>query len=98
MTLLAAYDVTLAPAAGLALGLAVGGVLGLVHFASLDWTVRCLTDGLALRAAALQIARFALVAVTFLGLAQLGAAALIAGLLGLMLARRVVLRRRGGVP
>lgn len=98
MTGLSAYDPAVMRVVGLLLGLAAGVVLGLAHFGALRLTVRYFADGRALRAAAFQLLRFALVGAGFLGLAQLGAGPLIAGLVGLLLARRAALRRIGGAP
>jgi F1F0 ATPase subunit 2 len=94
MMLPAAYDL----AGGIALGLIAGGVVGIVHFVSLNWTVRCFASGLALRAAVLQIGRLGFVAAAFTALALLGAGPLIAGLVGLLAARQVVLRRQRDAP
>jgi F1F0 ATPase subunit 2 len=76
-------------------GLAVGTLLGLVHFGSLWWNVRLLTTGSAVCALAVQLLRFAILAGVLFGLAMLGAAALLAGTLGLLLARALLLRRLG---
>ena len=81
-----------------ALGLAAGLAAGAVHFATLGRVVRLLTDGPALHALALQVGRFALTGGVLVGLALLGAGALVAGLVGVMVARQVVLRRLGGAP
>lgn len=89
---------SLGGAYGLALGLAVGAAVGALHFGALGLAVRCFAGGRALRAATLQAARFALVAAALLGLVQLGAGPLLTGLLGLLGARQVLLRRMGGVP
>ncbi len=85
----------LGPVGGALIGLAVGTLLGLIHFGSLWWNVRLLASGGALRALAIQLLRFALLAAVLLGLAKLGAAALLAGALGLLLARSLLLRRLG---
>lgn len=78
----------------LALGLLLGLATGLVHFATLRRVTALYLAGTApARALGLQLARLALVALVLAGLARLGAGALLAGALGLMLAREAVLRR-----
>jgi len=77
------------------LGLAVGLLLGLAHFGSLWWNVGLLASGGALRALGLQLLRFTLLAGVLFGLAKLGAAALLGGGLGLLIARGLLLRRLG---
>ncbi len=89
---------SLVPAYGLLTGLAAGAMAGALHFGALGMTVRCFASGRALRAFALQAARFALVAAVFCGLARLGAGPLLAGLAGLLAARHAMLRRIGDVP
>jgi F1F0 ATPase subunit 2 len=85
---------SLPPLAGAAIGLAVGLALGLAHFASLRRvTALYLDGGSPARAVALQLLRLALLAGLMLLLARLGAAPLIAGALGTILAREVILRR-----
>jgi hypothetical protein len=98
MTLLAVNDPLIARAAGLALGLVSGGILGLIHFRTLAWTARLFAAGSVLRAAALQAGRFAVVAAALLGLARLGAGPLLAGLAGIVLARQRALHGAGGRP
>jgi F1F0 ATPase subunit 2 len=83
------------PLGGALVGIAAGILLGLIHFGSLWWNVRLLASGGALRALAIQVLRFALLTAALLGLAKLGAAALLAGGLGLLLARGLLLRRLG---
>lgn len=79
-------------------GLAAGTALGLAHFASLAWNTRLYVTGGAARALAVQLLRLAVLAAAFAGLARLGALPLLAGALGLLLARQLVLRRLGAVP
>jgi F1F0 ATPase subunit 2 len=80
------------------LGLAAGLALGLAQFLSLAWNTRLYTErGGAGRAVAAQVLRLAILAAGFAALAQAGAEALLFGLLGLLLARRLVLRRSGGL-
>ena len=76
-----------------AIGLASGLVLGLIHFGTL-WTVTTLhLEGARARAIGLQILRLVLLAVLMVVLAGFGVAALLAGMLGVILAREIVLRR-----
>lgn len=82
----------LAPAIPAAAGLAAGALLGLLFFGSLRWNAR-LYGGRVLLALGAQLARFGVLAVALTLLARWGAAPLLAAALGLMLARRVVLRR-----
>ncbi len=79
----------------LAFGLAVGALMGAIHFGLLGWNTRLFVNGSALGAAGLQIARLALVGVVFFGLSKVGAGALIAGLAGLLAARHGMLRHSG---
>lgn len=79
--------------AHIALGLGVGLALGFFQFATLKHVVRLyLAGGSPLRAAALHLGRLALVAGLLVGLALIGAAALVAGAFGLILSREIVLR------
>lgn len=91
----------MAPYASLALqalfGAAVGGLSGLCYFVALRWNARLFEAGATPRALALLLVRFALLAVVLVLLAKWGALALLAGLGGLLLARRAVLRRLGGL-
>lgn len=79
-------------------GLGVGAVLGLAHFASLAWNTRLYARGGAALGLAVQLARLALVVAVLYGLVRLGAGALLAGALGFLAARHVVMRRAGGLP
>jgi F1F0 ATPase subunit 2 len=80
------------------LGFVAGAALGLVHFGALGWIVRAFAAGLAVRAAVLQMARFALLGAALFGLARLGAGPLIAGFAGIMAARQGVLWRARRAP
>jgi len=79
-----------------AIGLAAGCLAGLVHFSSLWWNTRLLMTKRAGNALALQLSRLALAAGTLGILAWLGAAALLAGALGFLLARQLLIQRFGG--
>jgi F1F0 ATPase subunit 2 len=69
-----------------------GTLLGLLHFVSLRWNVRCLLGGRPLFSLGLQLLRFALTGGALVLVTRLfGAAPLLAGVLGLMAARTGVL-------
>lgn len=76
------------------LGAALGTVIGYAHFATLRLNVQLyLSGGGAARALALQALRIALLAGGLGALAWLGAPALLGGMAGILLARRIVVRR-----
>jgi len=77
------------------LGLAAGLLQGLIHFGSLWWNARLYTRGGWAQALGLQLLRFCLLLAVLGTLAWLGAAFLIAGALGLLLARGLMLRFLG---
>jgi len=79
-----------------AIGLTAGLLAGLIHFSSLWWNTRLLVSRHAGKALVLQLARLALAAGTLAALTWLGAVALLAGALGFLLARQLLLRRLGG--
>ena len=81
----------------LTFGAAAGGVAGLAYFMALRWNVALFERGATPRAILLVVTRFALLSAFFVALAQLGAPALLAAALGLLAARRVTLRRLGGL-
>lgn len=81
----------------LALGAAAGLVAGLAYFRALRWNVDLFEQGATPKAILLLMARFAALAAALTGLAKLGALALLSGALGLLVARRAVLRRLGGL-
>lgn len=95
---LAHLGLALGPAGSAVLALCVGFALGIVHFGSLWWNARLYAGGGALKAFAIQVARFALLVAVFVALARLGALALVAGALGLVAARAVLVRRLGRAP
>jgi len=79
-------------------GLLAGMAVGLAHFATLWWNTRLFTgSGSIFAAFGLQLGRFAMVVAVFFGLAKFGALPLLAGALGLLLARHIVIKRIGGV-
>jgi F1F0 ATPase subunit 2 len=78
-----------------AIGLTAGLLAGLVHFSSLWWNTRLLMSERAGKARLLQLARFTVAAGTMAILAWFGAMALLAGALGFLLARQLLLQRFG---
>lgn len=89
---------SLGPVVQILLGLAVGGALGFAHFASLHWVARRYAEGGAFGAIAVQLLRFVVLIAALYGLVKVGAAALLAGAVGLLIARILVVRRLGGLP
>lgn len=86
------------PAVGAAIGFVVGMILGVVHFGALWWNTRLYTEGGSTALAlALQLGRFVVLAVVLAGIALLGALPLLTAALGLLLARRLVVRRLGKI-
>ena len=77
---------------GAAIGAGAGFVAGCVHFLGLRPTAALFAAGRPRQALALQLARFALVALVFFALTRIGALALVAGLGGLLAGRALVLR------
>ena len=80
-----------------ALGAAVGAAAGFAYFTALRWNVDLFERGATPKALLVLVTRFALLAALFVGLAKLGAPALLSAALGLLAARRVTLRRLGGL-
>lgn len=85
----------LALAASFAIGLVAGLCIGLLHFALLWWNTRLFLTGGAAKAVLLHLARFGVTALVLLALAKLGAAALLGGGAGFLLARGPLLRHFG---
>jgi len=77
----------------LCIGLPAGAAAGWIHFSTLYWNVRLLTEHAPGRAIAIQMLRLGVLAVVFFVLAKLGAWALLSGAAGLLIARFTVLRR-----
>ena len=77
----------------LGVGLLVGLLVGTLHFASLALNLRLFSSGRVLPALALQLLRVGLSVALLAALIRLGLAALLAGALGLLLARQLTLRR-----
>jgi F1F0 ATPase subunit 2 len=80
-----------------ALGAAAGAGAGFAYFTALRWNVALFERGATPKAILLLLTRFALLAALFVALAKLGAPTLLAAALGLLAARRVTLRRLGGL-
>lgn len=78
-----------------AVGLLVGVVAGLGYFVSLRWNVDLFARGETVPAILAQLSRFATIAVVFFALAKFAGFALLTGALGLLIARRALLRRFG---
>lgn len=93
-----ATGATLGPALQILIGLGAGIALGVVHFATLRRVARLYAEGGAGVPLALQLARLLILGAVLFGLAKIGAPALLAGAIGLLLARHVVVRRLGGLP
>ena len=81
----------LVPAATVALGF--GSFFGFVHFSTLGMLVDRFIDGRYLAAAGLQLARLLLLGAVFAAVAWFGALPLLACLAGLLIGRRLALRR-----
>ncbi len=93
MMFLPAFLQTLSPVAGGLFGLALGFVIGFIHFASLKRVVRLYADAAPLgRTLFLHLIRFVLVFAGLGLLAFTGALPLLAGGLGILFARAAVLR------
>lgn len=90
-------SIAFGPALQILIGLVAGGALGVVHFASLRWVADRYAEGGAVGALVVQLARFAVLIAALFGLAKVGAAALLSGALGLLIARFLVVRRLGGL-
>lgn len=89
------------PYVGAAFGLAAGLLIGAVHFGSLRWNADAYLAGSRIALAILlQLVRFALLGAVLYGLSRLGALPLLAGALGILLARAAVIRltRPAGEP
>lgn len=79
-----------------AAGCITGGAVGLAYFASLLANVRWYARDAISIAIIVHLVRFATIALVLFGLAQIGYIALLSGLAGIMLARRVMIRLPGG--
>lgn len=79
------------------LGVTVGAAAGFAYFTALRRNVDLFERGATPKALLLALTRFAALAAVFVGLAKFGAFTLLSGALGLLVARRAVLRRLGGL-
>ncbi|MPV66892.1 ATP synthase subunit I [Burkholderia sp. BE17] len=73
-----------------------GGAVGLAYFASLLANVRWYVRDAISIAIIVHLVRFGMIVLVLFGLAQIGYIALLCGLAGIMLARRVMIRLPGG--
>jgi len=90
--MMSAFDTLPLPAAAL-IGLALGVVLGIAHFASLKRvTMLYFAGGAPWRAVGFQLARLALLTVILTGLALMGTVPLLSGALGVLIGRAIILR------
>ncbi len=79
-----------------ALAFGAGIAIGILHFRLLWWNARLFVRaGSALAATALQLARFGVLGLVLFVMAKSSAAVLLAGGLGLLIARHIVIRRIG---
>ncbi|AIT81880.1 MULTISPECIES: ATP synthase subunit I [Novosphingobium] len=76
-------------------GFAVGLLLGLIHFRSLLQVSGDYLQGRAMRAALLQLARMTVLAAALYVMARVGAGCLLGGAAGVLVGRRLVMRRVG---
>jgi F1F0 ATPase subunit 2 len=84
------------PALQLCVGALIGAAAGYGYFTALWWNVLLIDRGATTRALLLFAARVTLVVLVLFGLAKSGALALLAGAAGLLVARRLLIRRFGG--
>jgi hypothetical protein len=94
---LASVTPAASPAFQIALGAGAGLAAGAAYFWALRRNVDLFEQGATPKAILLLMARFAALAAALTALAKIGALALLSGALGLLAARRAVLRRLGGV-
>jgi F1F0 ATPase subunit 2 len=90
-------DVHLSIATTAAIGLVAGFVAGVAHFALLAWNAQLFVDGSIGKAVALQLARVALATLVLILLARLSLFALLAGAVGFLPARALMVWRFGGL-
>jgi F1F0 ATPase subunit 2 len=86
---------TLYLVAQVATGFIAGFIVGVPYFASLWWSTRLFVTGSAGKAVALQLGRVGVVLAALTLLARLSFAALLSGVVGLLVARSVLLSRFG---
>jgi F1F0 ATPase subunit 2 len=78
-----------------AIGVGAGLLAGVTHFSSLWWNARLLLTHRTGKALALQLARLAFAAAGLAALGWLGAVPLLAGALGFLMGRQLLLHRFG---
>ncbi len=93
--IISAVDASTSVALQFCAGGMVGAVVGYGYFTALWWNVLLIDRGATGRALLLLAARIAALALTLYVLARLGALSLLAGAGGLLVARRVLVRRIG---
>jgi len=76
-------------------GLVAGLALGVLHFASLSWNAQLFVSGSFGAAIALQAARVGLAALVLILLFRVGPFAALAGALGFLVARAILIWRHG---
>lgn len=81
-----------------AAALALGLLLGFVHFRTLASVSEDYLAGNAARAVLMQALRMVVMVAVLFGLVRLGALPLLAGALGIVISRSIVLRRAGDKP
>ncbi|MGJ0394040.1 MAG: N-ATPase subunit AtpR [Methylocystis sp.] len=86
------------PALQLCAGALIGAVVGYGYFSALWWNVLLIDRGAVARALLLFATRIALLALTLFALVKFGALALLAGAGGLLVARRLLIKRIGDGP
>lgn len=90
-------DMSLSIAVVAAIGFVAGFVAGVSHFALLSWNAQLFVDGSVGKAVALQLARVALATLVLILLARLSLVALLAGAVGFLPARALMVSRFGGL-
>jgi F1F0 ATPase subunit 2 len=90
-------DMQLSIATTAAIGFVVGFLAGVSHFALLAWNAQLFVDGSTGKAVALQLARVAVSTLVLILLARLSLLALLAGAVGFLPARALMVSRFGGL-
>ena len=90
-------DMQLSIASAAAIGFVAGFVAGVAHFALLSWNAQLFVDGSIGKAVALQLARVALATLVLILLARLSLFSLLAGAVGFLPARALMVWRFGGL-
>jgi F1F0 ATPase subunit 2 len=90
-------DLQLSIGIGAAVGFVAGFAAGVLHFALLSWNAQLFVDGSTGKAVALQLARVAVSTLVLILLARLSLLALLAGAVGFLPARALMVSRFGGL-